>query len=259
MDYFKKYEENPYSDLVWNIPEQKQGIVNIIGGNSQNFRNTIRISEFLDTNYAIKTLNIVLPDSLKDTVPNLPNFIFLRSTESGSFGEESEVKNILNSGDHNLIIGDLSKNRITGKAFSGAYESSEKPLLITRDAIDLLIENYPEKVLLNENVTLFITMQQLQKLLRAIYYPKMLLLSQSLVQVAEVLHKVTLSYPISITTLHEGLVLVSKNGEVVTMPLEKTTYSPITFWMGEAASKTLIFNLFNPHNFIPATISGLFS
>ena len=32
MEYFEKIEQNPYSDIYWNIPEQKQGIVNIIGG-----------------------------------------------------------------------------------------------------------------------------------------------------------------------------------------------------------------------------------
>lgn len=259
MDYFKKYEENPFNDLAWNIPEQKQGYVNIIGGNSQNFRTVVKVSEFLNTNSPIKTLNTILPDTLKDKLPALPNFVFLTSTDSGSFQDEEGISEVFNSGDFNLIIGDLSKNTITGKSFSGAYKSSEKPLLITRDAVDLLAENYPEKVLLNENIILFATISQLQKLLRAIYYPKMLLLSQSLIQVTEVLHKVTLSYPVSIVSLHNGQILIAKNGEVAAIPLEKTGFSPISFWMGEAVSKALVFNLFNPNNFISATVSGLFS
>ena len=32
MDYFTRVERGNYEDLTWNIPEQKQGIVNIIGG-----------------------------------------------------------------------------------------------------------------------------------------------------------------------------------------------------------------------------------
>ena len=86
----------------------------------------------------------------------------------------------------------------------------------------------------------------------------MLLLSQSLVQVAEVLHKFTLSYPVSIITLHNNQILVAKGGEISAMPIEETGYSPIMIWGGELAAKIAALNLFNPHNFIKATISALF-
>ena len=46
MDYFEKIEKKPSDDLSWNIPEQKRGTVNIIGGNSQNFRTEVKIAEF---------------------------------------------------------------------------------------------------------------------------------------------------------------------------------------------------------------------
>ena len=29
MDYFEKIGNNPYEDLYWNIPEKKQGAVNV--------------------------------------------------------------------------------------------------------------------------------------------------------------------------------------------------------------------------------------
>ena len=112
---------------------------------------------------------------------------------------------------------------------------------------------------MNPEISFFLTTAQLQKLLRSVYYPKMLLLSQSLVQVTEILHKFTLSYPVSIITLHNEQVLVAKNGSVQALPLEKTGYSPMTFWFGEAVVKVAIYNLFNPNQFIEASISGLFS
>ena len=130
--------------------------------------------------------------------------------------------------------------------------------LITRDSVDLLTENQPERWLMNENLIIFASVAQLQKLLRAVYYPKMLLMSQSLVQVVEVLHKFTLSYPVSIVTLHNEQILVAGNGVVKAVPLAKSGCSPITLWNGEMAAKIVGMNLFNPSNVVNATVGVVF-
>ncbi len=259
MDYFEKIEKKLGDDLSWNVPEKKQGTVNIVGGNSQNFKAEIKVSEFLNTKYPIETLNIVLPDALKNNLPPLPNFRFLTSTDSGSFKDEKEIIGAFNSGDYNLLLGDLSKNAITGKAISGACKNAEKPVLITRDAVDLILENMNETSLMNKNLIFFGSLAQIQKLLRAVYYPKMLLLSQSLVQVVEVLHKFTLSYPVSVITLHNEQILVAKNGNVKAVPIEKSGYSLIMLFQGELAAKIVALNLYNPNNFLDATTFALFS
>lgn len=256
MDYFTKIETTSTPDLSWNIPEQKLGAVNIIGGNEQNFKTSIKISEYLATNFPIKTLNTILPDTLKSQLPPLPNFVFLKSTSSGSFASETELITAINSADFNLILGDFSKNSITVAAVSTACQSSAKPLLITRDAVDLITKQ-PEKTLLNKQIILFASMPQLIKLFRAIYYPKMLLLSQSLLQVADALHKFTLSYPVKIITFHNGQILIAANGEVKAVPLANSHYSPITLWNGELAAKILALNLYNPNNFTNATLSAI--
>ena len=257
MDYFEKLEKNPSEDLKWNIPERAQGSVNVIGGNAGSFRTEIKVAEWLAGNYPVKEVNVVLPDALKGKLPELPNFQFLPSVESGSFGESQELVDVFNATEFNLVLGDLSKNSVTERALASAYKSSEKSLLITRDAVDLLTEAGAEKVLMNENLMIFASVVQLQKLLRAIYYPKMLLLSQSLVQVAEVLHKFTLSYPISIVTLHNEQVLIANGGTVKAVPLSKTGYAPMEFWNGELAAKIVALNLFNPNNFIEATLCAV--
>ncbi|MBR0431187.1 hypothetical protein IJJ05_02775 [Candidatus Saccharibacteria bacterium] len=259
MEYFEKIEKAPQDDLSWNIPEQKRGMVNIIGGNGQNFRTEIKISEFLAEKYPIQTVKTILPDVLKTKLPPLPNLVFLKSTDSGSFADEEELKQELNVVDFNLLIGDLSKNTVTGRAISSACRFSEKPTLITRDSIDLVIENEPEKLLMNEKLIFFGSMTQMQKLLRAVYYPKMLLLSQSLIQVVEILHKFTLSYPIAIITLHNGQILIAKNGEVKAVPIDVSGYSPIMFWQGELAAKIVALNLFNLNNLTKATVAAIFN
>lgn len=257
-NYFKKIDTTPADDLLWNLPEQKQGVVNIIGGNAQNFRPSTRVGEYLANKYQIKTVNLVLPDALKGKLPPLENFVFLPSTEAGSLAGEGLVE-AMAAADYNLVIGDLSKNAITGKAVVGACESSDQPLLVTRDSVDLVAENGPERLLMNEKLIIMGSLAQLQKILRAVYYPKMLLLSQSLVQVAEVLHKFTLSYPVKIVTLHSGQILVAVNGTVKAVPLEKSGYSPIMVWGGELAAKIVAVNMFSPDRFIDATITAIIS
>ena len=86
----------------------------------------------------------------------------------------------------------------------------------------------------------------------------MLLLSQSLVQVTEVLHKFTLSYPVGMITLHNGQILAAKDGIVKAVPLEDSGYSAITVWSGELAAKVVAMNLYNPNNFIQATVAAIY-
>ena len=257
MNYFEKIEQMPANDILWNMPERKRGAVNIIGGNAQSFRAPVKIAEYLSSNYPIETVNIVLPDVLKNKLPPLDNFRFLPSTTAGSI-DGAELIDAMETADFNLIIGDLSKNAVTGKNITSACESSAKPLLITRDTVDIVAENGPEKLLLNENLIIMGSLAQLQKILRAVYYPKILLLSQSLIQVADVLHKFTLSYPISLTTLHSGQILVAKNGVVKATSITNSGYSPIMLWVGEMAAKIVALNLFNPNNFITAALAAIY-
>ncbi|MDO4612218.1 MAG: hypothetical protein Q4B29_02035 [Candidatus Saccharibacteria bacterium] len=259
MEYFKKLEENPYADFYWNVPEVKQGKINIVGGNAQNFRTPVKIAEFMGAKYPVKDVSLVLPDALKEKLPELPDLTFLKSTESGSFADEGELARVFEAADFNILIGDLSRNKITEKAIVGAVRDSEKPLIVTRDAVDAFAEECSEESLMREGLMIFGSMPQVQKIFKAVYYPKMLLLSQSLVQVADALHKFTLSYPATIITLHAGQILVAKDGEVVAVPLEKSGYSPIMIWGGEMAAKIAILNLYNPNNFLKASVAAIFA
>ena len=257
MDYFEKTETKPKSDLTWNLPEQKQGTVKIVGGNSNSFRTEIKVAEFMMANYPIKTLNLVLPDSLKSKLPSIPDMIYASSTDSGSFGDTDELSKILTSPDYNLLLGDLSKNKVTAQVIHDAMKDVKTSTLITRDAVDLIAEADLESILMKPEFVFMASMPQLVKMFRAVYYPKMLLISQSLVQVADALHKFTLSYPTKIITLHNEQILIAENGMVKAVPLEKSGYIPITFWNGELAAKIVALNLYNPNNFIDATICAI--
>lgn len=259
MDFLEKINENPYTDLYFNIPEeQKIGTALVIGGNGQNFRTVIKTAEFIMSKFPLKELKVALPDSLKGKLPPLDNLMFLKTTDVGSFSDTEELKAAIEANDFSLIIGDLSKNTVTRGVFESAFLSSEKPLILTRDSVDLLAEMKADRILMRENLTIFGSIIQWQKIFKSVYYPKMLMASQPLIQVAEAFHKFTLSYPIQVVTLQDGQILICKNGQVKVVPLGKTGYSPLTIWNGELAGKIMALNLYNPDKFLEATVSALF-
>ena len=258
MDFFEKYDENPFDDLKWNLPEQQSGVIGVIGGSVGNFRTPVKIAEFLNANYRLKEARVILPDALRPKLPDLPGLVFVGSTETGSFADKDGLITAMDATDFNLIIGDFSKNTITARAIQGAVQDSAKPLLITRDSVDLIAENTDEELFARGDAVFFASLAQVAKLLHAVYYPRVVLLSQPLTQIAETLHKFTLSYKTCIVTLVGGQILVAKNGLVRAVPLEKTGYSSLTMWGGELAAKIAVMNLFNPGKPIEATISALF-
>lgn len=259
MEYLLKNDKNPYKDLYWNIPsEQKSGLVSVIGGNGQNFKTPMKTAEFLAAEFPLKKVKVALPDVLKPKLPPLDNLMFLKTTDTGSFSEAEEIKKVTEDVDFSLVVGDMSKNAITAKIFSTALTESKKPVLLTRDAIDLAAEGNLEKLLMRENLTIFGSLIQWQKIFKTVFYPKILQPSQSLIQVAEAFHKFTLSYPVQVVAFHDGQILISKNGKVAVVPLVQTKYSPLTIWNGELASQILALNLYNPDKFIEATVAAVY-
>lgn len=265
LSYWQKQTMPLFPDLAWNIPEQKTGQINVIGGNGQNFHSVIRLAEFLNQNFPLREVSVYLPDILRGQLPLLPNIIFAPSTSSGSFAKSSDLRACLKTGDFTLLAGDFSKNSATAIALSDAIashlESSDdpstlKPLLLTRDSIDLLAES-SDKLLTHPSLFLVASMAQLQKVFRAIYYPRMIMLSQPLVPVIETLHKFTLSYPATILTFHQDQIIVANSGNITTTPIANTPYTPLSLWSGQLAAKIAALNLYNPNQSLQATTAAI--
>lgn len=254
--YWQKQTKPLYSDLLWNLPEQKSGKISVIGGNAQNFSTEIRISEFISKLARLENVTTVLPDSLKSTLPPLPNLVFTPSTDSGTFKKSAELGSALASSDFSVFLGDFSKNAETSIAISDVVKNLEIPFLLTRDTIDLIASDAPNFI---EKSNLFIVAPaiQIQKLFRSVFYPKVILLSMPLLQFIEALHKFTLSYPLTILTFHEGQIIVAHDGKIVTTPIEITNYSPLSLWSGELAAKIAILNHFNPSDPLKATAAAI--
>lgn len=258
MEYFEKIEKNPYKDLYWNVPDgQKKGEIAVAGGNAGNFRVPVKTAEYLFKEFPLKTVRVVLPETLKTKLPPLPDAVFLKDVAGGSIADAEGLKKAMDAVDFSVVVGDLSKNSVTAGAVGKAVTGSHKPVLITRDTVDLIAGEKLEQILMREGLTLVGSLAQMQKILKNVYYPKVLTLSQSLVQVVEAFHKFTLSYPVQIVTLHEGQIIVASSGKVVAVPMVKTPYSVLTIWNGEMAARIACLNLYNPGKFVEATVAAV--
>ena len=230
----------------------------VIGGNAQNFRVPVAVAEYLLKEFPLKTVRVVLPEALKSKLPPLPDAVFLKDVAGGSIADAEGLKKIVDAVDFSIMVGDLSKNSVTAETVKKACLDSKRPILITRDAVDLIAGEKLERILMREDLILVGSLAQMQKILKNVYYPKVLTLSQPLMQVVEVFHKFTLSYPARIVTFHDGQIMVAFNGKVVAVPMAKTPYSVLTIWNGEMAGRIAAMNLYNPGKFIEATVAAVF-
>ena len=103
MEYFEKIEKNPYKDLYWNVPEeQKKGEVAVVGGNAQNFRVPVKTAEYLMGNFPLKTVRVVLPETLKSKLPPLPDAVFLKDVAGGSIVDTEGLSAVLEAVDFSV-------------------------------------------------------------------------------------------------------------------------------------------------------------
>ena len=279
-----------YPDVRWNLPERATGSLSIVGGSSHGFQAVVRAGEFASTNLPLAHVQLVLPSSLEKVLANAgaagsatggknttggrnavssrnttsnknvassklaPQLLFAPATPAGTLAKSSTLTQ--QNADAVLLIGDLSKNAETAEAMSALCRAYAGPLVIARDSLDLLTTN-ASSLVMRPHTTLVASLAQLQKLFRALYYPKMLLLTAPLMSVVEALHKFTLSYPVTLLTLHEGQILTAAGGEVVSTPLGDTDYSPLGLWNGELATRVAAYQIFCPGQELAATTAAI--
>ena len=64
-------------------------------------------------------------------------------------------------------------------------------------------------------------------------------------QLIETLHKFTLSYQMSVTTFHNGLIITAQDGEVISQALTDTDYTPISLWGGQLLTRAVVARVWN--------------
>ena len=259
-EYWRKQSvDKPlFGDIEWSRPERRDqaGRLGIIGGTKIGFAGVAESYQpALETGAG--EVRVLLPDALKRTIPTtITDTIFAASTPSGSLSSDAvaELKALGDWSTGILLAGDAGRNSETAIAYEKFITEHEGPLTITRDAIDL-VKNNAHLLVERPDTMLVASFAQTQKLFQAVYYPKVLTFSMQLLQFVEGLHKFTITYPLTIVTLHKETILVASGGEVITQDWD----SPMRIWRGETAARVATYWLWNPSQPLESATSALAS
>ena len=249
LDFWRTQGANKlFNDIDLMPPEQRRfaGKLLIIGGNKGLF---FAVASALESakKFGVGEVRALMPDALKNQVPSAPELYFAEAEMSGAFGRKAlqEMLRQAEWADAVLLIGDSGKNAETTLVFAEFMSKCQKPVFITRDAVDAVIPSVGDWGMREYETGMLLTMPQLQKLLRALYYPKVISLTMPMNQLVETLHKFTLSYQMMVATFHEGAIIIAQNGNIVSQKLDGTGLTPITLWGGDLFVRTIIARLWN--------------
>lgn len=234
-----------FPDIEWNKPERRDqaGRLGIIGGNKLGF---VGVAEAYTTalTAGVGEVRVLLPDILKKTVPNsITDTIFAPTNPSGSLARDAfgSMQALADWSNGIILVGDAGRNSETALVYDDFISSYVGQLTITRDAIDL-VKNNNALLVERPDTMLVASFAQVQKLFQSVYYPKILTFSMHLGQLVECLHKFTLSYPLTIVTLHRDTIIIASDGEVVTQEWD----IPMAIWRGTTAARAASYWLWTP-------------
>jgi Predicted sugar kinase len=258
-EFWQKQTDKPlFPEIEWNRPEQKSqaGKLAIVGGNKLSFA-AVSMNFMKASGLCAGEVKVLMPDALKRSVPNREGIFFGASTASGGFAKEAllDLKTMGAWADATVLIGDLGKNSETAVLMEEFLQQDGR-LVVTRDSADLLM-NAARQLMERDETILIVSFAQLQKLFRAVYYPKVLTFSMQLANFVEVLHKFTITYPVTVASFHQDNFVVSSGGKVTTTKLSDTGYSPLTLWSGEVAVKAALYYIWNPTKALEAVTSAI--
>ncbi len=247
-----------FPDIEWSKPEQRtqRGRLGIIGGNKLGFAG---VAECYQTALATGAgeVRVLLPDVLRKTIPaSMTDVVFAASNPSGSLARDalSDMQALAHWSTVLLLCGDAGRNSETAIVYEDLLRTYPGPLVLTRDAIDL-VKNSSEMLVNRPNTLLVLSFAQLQKLFQSVYYPKMLTFSMQLLQLVEAVHKFTITYPITLAVLHRDTLIVAHGGEVTTTAWG----SPLAIWRGTTAARAATYWLWTPAQPLEAITAGMVS
>ena len=245
-----------FPDIEWAKPEQRsaRGRLGIIGGNKLGFAGVAEAYSVAHDTGAGEA-RVLLPDVLRSSIPPaMTDVVFGASNPSGSLahGASGEMRALGAWASCVLLIGDAGRNSETAIVYETFVREYAGPLVITRDAFDLIRSN-SQALVGRPSTVLILSFAQLQKLFREIYYPKMLTFSMQLLQLVEAVHAFTITYPVTLVVLHKDTLVVAHGGRVTTTAWD----SPMAIWRGTTAARAACYIMWTPSQPLESVTTSL--
>lgn len=231
-----------YPQVEWNRPEQRTraGRLGIVGGNAHGFA-AVAEAYGQALRAGAGQARVLLPDALRGAIPTaITDTAFAASTSSGGLarGSQEAIIALGQWSDGLLLIGDAGRNSQTAIAYEAALARYHGPLTISRDAIDL-IQASAQHLMERPETVLVLSFSQLQRWLRALFYPTILSFRMQLSSLVDTLHKVTITYPVTLVTFHADHLLLAQGGQVISQAWD----DPLPIWRGLVATRIASYRL----------------
>ena len=257
-EYWKRQDPTKplFSDIEWSKPEQRsaRGRLGIVGGNKLGFAG-VAASYGAAHEAGAGEVRVLLPDVLRSSVPStMTDVVFGGSNPSGSLAQTAldDMRALAAWSSCILLIGDAGRNSETAITYEMFLQSYVGPLVITRDAFDL-IRSGSQQLVSRPSTVLILSFAQLQKLFQEVYYPKVLTFSMQLMQLVEAVHKFTITYPVTLVVLHKDTLVVARDGEVTTTVWD----TPMAIWRGTTATRAACYLMWTPSQPLEAVTASL--
>lgn len=247
-----------FPDIEWQKPEQRsrRGRLGVIGGNKLGFAGIAESYSTALTSGAGE-VRVLLPDCLRKTIPtSMTDVVFADCNQSGSLSRDAldELHALGAWASCILLAGDAGRSSETALVYSDFIREYAGPLVITRDAIDL-VRNDSDALANRPETVLILSFAQLQKLFQSLYYPKVLTFSMQLMQLVEAVHKFTVTYPVTLIVLHRESLVVAHGGAVTTTAWD----NPMAIWRGQTAARAASYLMWTPSQPLEALTASLLS
>ena len=186
----------------------------------------------------------------------MTDVLFAPTNQSGSLANEalSEALALENWADVLLLCGDAGRNSQTSIVYEELIKKANIPVVLTRDAIDLVQNSFAE-ILESPHVVFIVSLAQTQKIFRAVYYPKIITFSIQLTQLVDILHKFTITYPVTICVFHADNMIIAHGGEVVTQKWD----APMAIWRGTVGARAASYLVWSPESPLAAISTAISS
>jgi len=256
-DFWQRQENNKplFEEIIWSKPENKRlrKKIVLVGGNSHAFMDVAAsYQQVIDA--GIGSCRVVLPDMLEKTVgKSLDDVVYLPSSQSGGFSSNgvATMHEYSQWGDGVFFPGELGQGSETTLFAERFVDQTKIPLILSGDSLEIFYNN-PEAAFNKENTLLVLELKQLQKTVPKLNIMLPITHSMGLVQLVEVLHRLTEDRESMLVTNHEGNTVVAMYGEVTTTHAE-----PSTNWQLETASKAAVYFLQHPEKPFQAVTTSL--
>ena len=204
--------------ILWDKPVNKKAAKRllIIGGQRSRFK-APELAYLSAKKAGIGEVKVALPDSLKNSLGEHPDFLYVPSTRAGSIDKSASetLSNFAQGVNGVLLAGDLSKNADTISSLENLLTRTSRPIFITSEVIETFLFN-PQLIVSKPTSLLISNTRTLTKLAGKLGVAIQISAQTSLLNKVDLLTQLNSAYTLDLVLWNREVIVCSKGKVSVT-------------------------------------------